>query len=102
MRKLIVVRALGGEGYWPYGLEALHAAAVAHGIKLAVLPGDDKADAGLARFCTLERAQCEALWHCLVEGGVENAAAFLSLADALTGGAGDTLLPKPLAEGRPV
>ena len=63
---LIVVRALGGEGYWPYGLEALHAASVAHGFKLAVLPGDDKADAGLRRFCTLPEADCAALWHCLV------------------------------------
>ena len=23
--KLIVVRIIGGESYWPYGLEALHA-----------------------------------------------------------------------------
>ncbi|MGB8817317.1 MAG: cobaltochelatase subunit CobN [Rhizobiaceae bacterium] len=94
--RLIVVRALGGEGYWPYGLEALHAAAVQHGITLAVLPGDDKADAGLARFCTLEKAQCEALWRCLIEGGVDNAAAFLSIADALTGGVDEPTLPKPL------
>lgn len=37
--KLIVVRIIGGETYWPYGLEALHACAVSHGIKIAVLPG---------------------------------------------------------------
>ncbi len=36
---LIVVRIIGGETYWPYGLEALHACAVNHGIKIAVLPG---------------------------------------------------------------
>ena len=33
--KLIVIRILGGAGYWPYGLEAIHAAAVEHGIRLA-------------------------------------------------------------------
>ena len=48
--ELIVVRLLGGESYWPYGLEALHACAVGRGIKLAVLPGDDKPDPALARF----------------------------------------------------
>jgi cobaltochelatase CobN len=94
--KLVVVRALGGEGYWPYGLEAIHAASVNHGFKLAVLPGDDKADAGLARFCTLEQADCALLWRCLVEGGIENAAAFLGLADALTGGVAEVVGPMPL------
>ncbi len=75
--KLIVVRILGGAGYWPYGLEAIHAAAVAHGIKLAVLPGDDKSDPGLARFCTLPAESCDALWRFLIEGGAENARGFL-------------------------
>ncbi len=84
--KLIIVRALGGESYWPYGLEALHAAAVNHKIMLAVLPGDDKPDAGLARFCTLPAQHCEALWRYLVEGGAQNCGAFLAYVDALIGG----------------
>ncbi|GAB4348538.1 MAG: cobaltochelatase subunit CobN [Oricola sp.] len=84
--KLIVVRILGGAGYWPYGLEAIHAAAVAHGIGLAVLPGDDKPDPGLARFCTLDAETCEALWRFLVEGGAENARGFLdACGDVLAG-----------------
>ncbi len=105
--ELVVVRALGGESYWPYGLEALHAASVNHGFKLAVLPGDDKADAGLARFCTLEREGCERLWACLVEGGVANAEVFLAIADQLTGRENADAEPKPLlkagvfAAGRP-
>ena len=32
--KLIVVRIIGGESYWPYGLEALHACAVNHKVSL--------------------------------------------------------------------
>ena len=94
--ELVVVRALGGESYWPFGLEALHAAAVNYGFKLAVLPGDDKADAGLARFCTLEREGCDRLWACLVEGGVANAEVFLALAEQLTGSGEADVSPKPL------
>ena len=94
--KLVVVRALGGESYWPYGLEALHAASVNHGFKLAVIPGDDKADAGLARFCTLGREGCDRLWACLTEGGVANAEVFLALAELLTDGGEADLSPQPL------
>jgi len=84
--KLIVIRILGGSGYWPYGLEAIHAAAVAHGMKLAVLPGDDKADPGLAQFCTLPVETCETLWRFLIEGGAENALGFLdACGDVLAG-----------------
>ncbi|MCI5076245.1 cobaltochelatase subunit CobN [Oricola sp.] len=75
--RLIVIRILGGAGYWPYGIEAIHAAAVAHGVRLAVLPGDDKPDPGLARFCTVEPGDCDALWRFLIEGGAENARGFL-------------------------
>ncbi|WP_425417816.1 cobaltochelatase subunit CobN [Oricola indica] len=84
--KLIVIRILGGAGYWPYGLEAIHAAAVAQGVKLAVLPGDDKPDPGLTRFCTLDAENCETLWRFLIEGGAENARGFLdACGDILAG-----------------
>jgi cobaltochelatase CobN len=84
--KLIVIRILGGAGYWPYGLEAIHAAAVEHGIRLVVLPGDDKADPGLARFCTIPSETCETLWRFLIEGGAENARGFLdACGDILAG-----------------
>jgi cobaltochelatase CobN len=61
--KLIVVRIIGGESYWPYGLEALHACAVNHKVQFAVLPGDDKPDPGLDRFSTMPRSDRDALWH---------------------------------------
>jgi len=84
--KLIVVRILGGAGYWPYGLEAIHAAAVAHGVKLAVLPGDDKPDPVLSQFCTLDAESCDRLWRFLIEGGAENARGFLdACGDVLAG-----------------
>ena len=84
---VIVVRLLGGESYWPYGVEALHAAAVDRRIALAVLPGDDKPDPGLDRFSTISPEDREALWRYLVEGGAENAASFLLHCRALIGDA---------------
>ncbi|WP_420962830.1 cobaltochelatase subunit CobN [Brucella sp. IR073] len=83
--KLIVVRVIGGESYWPYGLEALHACAVNHGIQLAVLPGDDKPDAGLHRFSTIAPEDRDALWHYLIEGGAQNARGFLGFCAAMLG-----------------
>ena len=84
--KLIVVRIIGGESYWPYGLEALHACAVNHKVQLAVLPGDDKPDPGLDRFSTLARADRDALWHYLLEGGEQNARRFLDYCISLVDG----------------
>ncbi|MGH6760120.1 MAG: cobaltochelatase subunit CobN [Phyllobacterium sp.] len=84
--RLIVVRVIGGESYWPYGLEALHACAVNHGVKLAVLPGDDKPDPGLDRFSTIEHTHVQALWHYLLEGGRENTSRFLDYCNVLIHG----------------
>lgn len=84
--KLIVVRIIGGETYWPYGLEALHACALSHGIKLAVLPGDDKPDYGLERFSTISTQERDALWQYLIEGGAVNTCRFLDYCTALIDG----------------
>ncbi len=83
---LIVVRIIGGETYWPYGLEALHACAVNHGIKIAVLPGDDKPDHGLDRFSTISAQDRNELWQYLIEGGAANTGAFLQYCAALISG----------------
>jgi cobaltochelatase CobN len=84
--RLIVVRIIGGESYWPYGLEALHACAVNHKIQLAVLSGDDKPDPGLDRFSTVERRDRDSLWHYLLEGGAQNAQRFLDYCAAMIDG----------------
>jgi cobaltochelatase CobN len=94
--KLIVIRILGGAGYWPYGLEAIHAAAVEHGIKLAVLPGDDKPDPGLAQFCTLPAGDRDRLWAFLIEGGADNARGFLDACGAVLAGLEIEAEPAPL------
>ncbi len=84
--KLIVVRALGGASYFQYALEGLSAAARAGGARIAVLPGDDKHDAGLDGFSNLPSDDLRALWSYLTEGGATNAGAFVAYADALVSG----------------
>ena len=47
--KLVVARVLGGADYWRYGVDELAALARGKGIKLALLPGDRRADDRLDR-----------------------------------------------------
>ncbi|MCB1387292.1 MAG: cobaltochelatase subunit CobN [Nitratireductor sp.] len=83
--RLIVVRLLGGRRYWEYGVETLHARALSHGVKLAFLPGDDKPDPELLEYSTVGADAAERLRQYLVEGGPQNAAAFLDCCRHLTG-----------------
>src|SRR5580698_10172772 len=45
--KLVVARVLGGADYWRYGVDELAALARKRGLKLALIPGDRRADARL-------------------------------------------------------
>jgi cobaltochelatase CobN len=85
--KLVVLRALGGVSYFSYLIEALMAAAKTHGFKLAVLPGDDRPDAGLDPWSTVALADRARLWSYLVEGGESNMTRFAQAAEAIVGGA---------------
>ncbi|MEM6727304.1 MAG: cobaltochelatase subunit CobN, partial [Pseudomonadota bacterium] len=71
--RLVIVRLLGGAGYWRYGFEQYAARLRAAGIPLALLPGDDKEDGELRAFSTVSDADYDALWAYLVEGGPKNA-----------------------------
>ncbi|AMJ62627.1 cobaltochelatase subunit CobN [Bosea sp. PAMC 26642] len=70
--RFVLVRCLGGLDYWRYGIERLAAACRAHSVALAVLPGDDRADARLAEYGTVPAACAEALLAYFQAGGVEN------------------------------
>ena len=95
--KMVVVRCLGGESYWPYGLEALHAICVQNNVKLAVLPGDDKPDPSIERFNTVDLEVQTRLWGYLIEGGGANAGHLLTYAASIIGNAQpDYLEPTPL------
>ena len=84
--KLVVLRALGGVSYFSYLIEALTAAAKAHGFMFAALPGDDRPDAGLDPWSTVAGGDCAGLWSYLVEGGEANMARFVAMAEALVAG----------------
>ncbi len=75
--RLVIIRALGGAAYWPYGMEQFSIRLRAAGVALAVLPGDDKPDAELRNLSTVSDADYDALWAYLVEGGPENCGNFL-------------------------
>lgn len=83
--RLIVLRVIGGESYWPYGLQVFHSLALENNIKLVVLPGDDKPDEGLRKYCTVDQSDCEMLWHYLVEASTQNIQGFLKYCEFLLG-----------------
>ncbi|MEE9210019.1 MAG: cobaltochelatase subunit CobN, partial [Kiloniellales bacterium] len=94
--RLVVVRLLGGLGYWPYGLEQIAAACRENGTLLALLPGDDQPDAELLALSTLPKEACHRLWQYGVHGGPVNARNMLAYAASLIGHETDWAEPKPL------
>ncbi len=93
---LVVVRLLGGQGYWPYGVEQLRVAAAETGQALAILPGDDKPDAQLAAASTVSAEAYDRLWRYCLEGGPDNAANLLAYAADLLGHPASWDEPAPL------
>lgn len=94
--KLVIVRLLGGRGYWPYGVEQVVAVCREAGIPLALLAGDDQPDAELARLSTASPDAQHRLWRYLVEGGIDNALEFLRYAASLIGHGCAWREPRPL------
>ena len=94
--KLVIVRLLGGRGYWPYGVDELVALAQRRPLKLALLPGGRDPDPALAALSTIEPAACQRLHRYLAEGGSDNAGNFLRYCAALLGST-DAPPPPPVA-----
>ncbi|MDP7669793.1 MAG: cobaltochelatase subunit CobN [Alphaproteobacteria bacterium] len=94
--RLVIVRLLGGRGYWPYGVEELVGAARRKGLALAFLPGDDQPDAELVALSTLAPEATHRLWQYCAQGGMENAANFLRFAASLMGHENSWQEPAPL------
>ena len=94
--RLVVVRLLGGAGYWPYGVERIAAVCRRDGIAFAAVPGDDQPDPDLSRHSTLRADGVHRLWQYLVHGGPANADGFLAFAAHLLGRAADWNEPAPL------
>ncbi len=70
--KVIIVRLIGGQSYWSYGLEVVQETARQTGAVLIVLPGDDRPDPTLMSHSTASLADVDRVWQYLIEGGVDN------------------------------
>ncbi|WP_407148958.1 cobaltochelatase subunit CobN [Bradyrhizobium sp. ORS 86] len=95
----ILVRLIGGEPYWSYGLAALHRLAKERNIALAVLPADGRDDPRLDEFSTLPVSTLRRLKVLCDKGGPVAAQAViaqLALASGLYAGpvVGEIDLPK--------
>ncbi|WP_298241871.1 cobaltochelatase subunit CobN [uncultured Bradyrhizobium sp.] len=85
----ILVRLIGGESYWPYGLAALQQLAKDRGIVLAVLPADGRDDVRLDAYSTLPVSTLRRLKVLCDAGGpvaAQAAIAQLALASGLYAG----------------
>lgn len=96
--KGILVRLIGGESYWPYGLASVQDLCRRRGIALAVLPADGRPDARLDQLSTLPVSTLRRLAALCDAGGAVAAQAALqqlALAAGLYAGpvAGDKTVP---------
>ncbi|MEM6987356.1 MAG: cobaltochelatase subunit CobN, partial [Pseudomonadota bacterium] len=91
----ILVSLLGGEGYWPYGVEQLRLLAAARDQVLIFVPGDDHDDQALRRLSTASSEVSERVWRYLRAGGAGNALNLLRF--AASGFALDAAIDSPRA-----
>ena len=97
--KGILIRLIGGESYWPYGLAQVQDLARRRGIALAILPADGREDGRLDQLSTLPVSTLRRLQHLCDQGGAVAAQAALqqlSLAAGLYAGPviGDKTVPE--------
>ncbi|MFD2057323.1 cobaltochelatase subunit CobN [Mesorhizobium calcicola] len=84
--KVILVRILGGYDWWRYGCDQLASIARAHGIKLALLPGECRdEDLRLIEASTLPREELDGLLDYFREGGPANMSALVQKLARLAG-----------------
>ena len=96
--KAILIRLIGGEAYWPYGIASVQDLARRNGIALAVLPADGRPDPALDAVSTLPVSTLRRLQTLCDAGGAvaaQAALAQLALAAGLYAGPvpGDKRLP---------
>ena len=97
--RAVLVRIIGGEAYWPYGLATLQDLARRKGLALAILPADGRPDPRLDELSTLPVSTLRRLQALCDEGGAvaaQAALAQLALAAGLYAGpvAGDKTVPQ--------
>jgi cobaltochelatase CobN len=72
--QVIVLRLLGGQSYWAYGLEVVEESVLRRRTALLVLPGDDQPEPQLMGRSTVPLTVAHQVWRYWAEGGVVNLA----------------------------
>ncbi|MCU1760708.1 cobaltochelatase subunit CobN [Pseudomonas sp. 14P_8.1_Bac3] len=70
--KVILISLHGGIAYWRYGVERLVELSQ-RGVRLILVPGDDRPDPELSDLSTVPAEERDRLWHYLRQGGMANA-----------------------------
>ena len=81
----VVIRLLGGLDYWRYGAEEISSLCQSRGIKLAIIPGDERADPRLATLSTVDVTTQRTLSDYFRYGGPTNIMQALRYAARLGG-----------------
>ncbi|WP_374307354.1 cobaltochelatase subunit CobN [Methylocella sp.] len=96
--RFVLARIIGGLDYWRYGVEEASAAARAHGVRLALLPGEGAFDERLAEFSTVPAQTLRELGTRLTAGGPDALKGLLADVEAqLCGAARPFAAPAPAA-----
>jgi len=95
--KFVLVRLLGGNDYWSYGVEELSRTAKKLGFHLAIVPGDYQADPRLDDASTLPPNELKVLWRFFHEGGRDNLTHCLNWIAAKLGQDRPVAEPQPIA-----
>ncbi len=80
--RFVLIRLLGGLDYWRYGVEEISRAARRHGVLLAIVPGDGRADPRLEEASTLPAADLREIFARFQSGGAANVGAALDWIEA--------------------
>lgn len=91
--RCIVIRLLGGLDYWRYGAEEVSALCRSHGIALAIIPGDERADERLTSLSTVDETTLQTLTAYFRYGGPVNIMQALRYAARLGGLGSQSPLP---------
>jgi cobaltochelatase CobN len=69
---VIIVRLIGGQSYWSYGLDVVEQTAKETGAALIFIPGDERPDPTLTSHSTVSLALVNQVWQYFIEAGSEN------------------------------
>jgi cobaltochelatase CobN len=69
---VIIVRLIGGQSYWSYGLDVVEQTARQTGAALIFIPGDERPDPTLISHSTVSLALVNQVWQYFIEAGSEN------------------------------